>query len=291
VLADSSAEVYLNADDPLVASLAKSVKDQGKVHFFGVEQADNKKLAHDMASDSHHCPFDGSELAYTQNYFGHIGHYRCPKGDFARPKPAVAIKDYREGQGFEIEGTSIMLPLPGLYNAYNALAAYAVAAGLGIDAAVITKSLEQTEAAFGRVERLEINGRTVYLLLIKNPTGFNQIIQTFLLKGQAGAVVMAINDNFADGRDVSWLWDVAIEELAERSSHIITSGIRGSDMALRLKYAGLEAETETTLKASLARAIRETKTGETVYVLPTYTAMLEIREILASQTEMKEFWA
>ncbi len=290
VLAASKADIFLNADDPLVASLSRYVKNQVRVHFFGVEAANSTKLAHDMASDSNHCPYDGHSLEYSANFFGHIGHYRCPLGDFKRPKPATSIQSYMEGREFEVGGQSITLPLPGLYNAYNALAAIAVGLHAGIGPQKIATAIEQTEAAFGRVEKLELDGREVYLLLIKNPTGFNQVIQTFLL-GKPGALMIAINDNFADGRDVSWLWDVAVEELSSTEHTIVASGIRAADMALRLKYAGLDAAIDSNLKAGLAHVLRASKPGETVYILPTYTAMLELREILSDQTEMKEFWS
>jgi UDP-N-acetylmuramyl tripeptide synthase len=280
------AEIYLNADDPLVSSLADYVEDRDKVHFFGVQAADTRKLAYDLAADSTHCPHDGRALVYRRTFFGHIGHYRCPGGDFKRPVPQTAIADYREGHAVVIDDAVIKLPLPGLYNAYNALAAFAVAQGLEINPKVSVQALESTEAAFGRVERLEMNGRHVYILLVKNPTGFNQVIQTFLI-GRPGALMLAINDNFADGRDVSWLWDVAIEELRGAEHHIIASGIRASDMALRLKYAGLESDVESDLEAGLEKTLAGVAEGETVYVLPTYTAMLELRQIMAASSDIK----
>lgn len=368
------ADIYLNADDPLVASLAQYAdhskpasasreevaavrieqetdasdgrhlgKDQGlvlgsRVHYFGVEGADSQKLAHDQAADSNHCRVCGQALDYSQNFFGHIGHYRCPTGHFKRPRPEISI-EYRvssiEGgsqkleAGYWIQDTRLNLKLPGLYNAYNALAALAAATSLGISIKTAVAALAHVTAAFGRVEKVAVDDRIVYLLLIKNPTGFNQVIQTFLrdsgiVDRRSGntqlrspnyeprsSIMIAINDNFADGRDVSWLWDVAFEELQSNANHstsslrqgsgptagqegqtsnIIASGIRAADLALRLKYAEMGAAVEPDLETAFNRLIRATPPGETAYVLPTYTAMLALRTIIGRRTKLKGFW-
>lgn len=286
-------QLYLNADDPLVASLRRYAP--GKVHYFGVEEAKLNKLEHDLAADSDHCPHDGALLKYHQNFFGHIGHYVCPRGDFERPKPETVINSYKSGEAFTVEAqgqtSKLYLPLPGLYNAYNALAAISLCVGLGITVARSTLALERVTAAFGRVERLEIDGRTVYLLLIKNPTGFNQVIQTFLTGNKAHSVMVAINDNFADGRDVSWLWDVAFEEMAGRGHKIIASGVRAEDLALRLKYAEEGVLVEDHLEVALNQAVAAAAVGETVYILPTYTAMLEIRDRIRTHGLVEGRWA
>ncbi len=338
-IAPLKTELYLNADDPLVASLAKYLKpdqdypDQDQVlntesnqtrsktrslstpnshvHYFGVQDAEVDKLAHDLAADSDHCPLDGAELKYSQNFFGHIGHYVCPKGDFERPIPQTVLTGYRSGQAFEISAgqssTKLYLPLPGLYNAYNALAAVCLTNGLGIDVVRSCRALESVTAAFGRVERLEIDGRTVYLLLIKNPTGFNQVIQTFLAGDKGHSLMIAINDNFADGRDVSWLWDVAIEELRVKhttnavpvgreskpghSGHkIVVSGVRALDMALRFKYADQKVAVEANLEEAFKQTVAAAAPGETVYIMPTYTAMLELRQRIRALGLVKGYW-
>ncbi len=324
-------ELFLNADDPLVASLARYCKPQDQVlspdvsssrvkawslnpriHYFGVEAAKTLKLDHDLAADSDHCPFDGAALHYKNNFFGHIGHYVCPNGDFERPKTETSLVEYKNGQPFKLKSENggeakLYLPLPGLYNAYNALAAVSLCETLGITVERAAKALERVTAAFGRVERLEIEGRTVYLLLIKNPTGFNQVIQTFLTSNKAHSIMVAINDNFADGRDVSWLWDVAIEELRVQhpssnvkgpkpavgsvGHNIVVSGDRALDMGLRFKYAGQAVAIETNLEAAFNQAVRSASPGETVYVLPTYTAMLELRERVRTLGLVKGYWS
>jgi UDP-N-acetylmuramyl tripeptide synthase len=182
------------------------------------------------------------------------------------------------------------LPLPGTYNLYNALAATALANGIGLEIRQVLDTLSITTAAFGRVEQVKIGTKTLYLLLIKNPAGFTQIVETFL-RGRANLnVMMAINDNAADGRDVSWLWDVPLEVIAADNPNVVVAGIRGSDMAVRLKYAGIKSISAGTLEDGLAQLLAATSEGETAYILPTYTAMLEIREMLSKQTNLQEVW-
>ncbi len=284
-IASTQAEVWLNADDPLVASLASYCSDPARVHYFGVEAAYRSKLAHDYTADSIHDPASGELLEYSQVFYGHLGHYSSKATK--RPTPAVALTQYtphdlastlklRLAGG---EGLEVSLALPGLYNAYNALAAVALSQVLGVNSARMSQVLSVTNPAFGRVEKLHLAGREVRLLLIKNPTGFNQIIETFLLQKIQQKVLIIINDNFADGRDVSWLWDVAIEDLASLNHEIYLSGVRRYDMALRLKYANMPvAGIDATPADVLQRLVhQETKPGEVIYVLPTYTALLELR--------------
>jgi len=297
-IAATSARVYLNADDPLVASLAASA-GAGRVTYFGINEASVSKLPHDVTADSNNCPVCGRALVYSQNFFGHIGHYRCKENHFDRPSPQVAAT------GIELEENSatgkIALPdedhisvtihLPGLYNFYNAIAATAVGFGLGAAPSAIVHSLERVEAAFGRVEKVTIDDRTLYVLLVKNPTGFNQVIQTFLLNKKQQKVWIAINDNFADGRDVSWLWDVAFEELQPHHHQISVSGLRATDMALRLKYADMPAhDVDTSIKNSLNQFVMQIPSGSTGYLIPTYTAMLETRRRLGRLTRLKGIW-
>ncbi len=298
-IAASDAELYLNADDPLVASLAKYAKSTKKVHYFGIEGLPSAgSSAIETVSDSDRCPICGSTLKYTRIFYSHIGQYRCPKGDFERPQPEVVITNAEaanlQKQVFtvSIDGKRVKaeLPLPGTYNLYNALAATALTSGIGIETETILDTLAITTAAFGRVEQVKIGTKTLYLLLIKNPAGFTQIVETFL-RGRADLnVMMAINDKDADGRDVSWLWDVPLEAIASDKPHIIAAGIRGTDMALRLKYAGIESISESSLEGGLGSLLAATPEHGTSYILPTYTAMLEIRELLSKKTNLQEVW-
>jgi UDP-N-acetylmuramyl tripeptide synthase len=297
------AAVVLNADDPLVASLGGSAANPV---FYGVDapDLDTGRLQH--VADSKDCPVCGTPLDYSAVYMGHVGVYRCPKGDFERPAPAYrASRVHLEGA----RGSSFLLstpkgeaearvPLPGLYNVYNALAAAAVAGEAGVGLDDITRGLGAFGGAFGRVEKIQAGDREAFLLLIKNPVGFNEILRTFVTGADARNVLIAINDNDADGRDVSWLWDVDFEMLAEARAAgrtdavpFTVSGIRAGDMAVRLKYADLPVgrvipDREGAIKA----ALESTPPGETLYVLPTYTAMLEIRKALGDMGYTHQFW-
>lgn len=282
-------QVLLNADDPLVASLASVAGS--RTEFFGVESSDIKRLSHDMTADSAHSPVDGTALIYSKNWFGHLGHYRSQDGTFARPEVQYALRQKGLDLKLELAGekAEVTMPLPGLYNAYNALAAAAIAVKSGVKIDVISTTLAATQAAFGRVEKFEYRGRQVYLLLIKNPTGFNQIIQTFLQKHKRNSsILIAINDNFADGRDVSWLWDSAVEEIAG-TQPVVVSGTRTYDMALRLKYADRSSEVVAGLENAFEQAVRQTPQGGTVFVLPTYTAMMSLRKGLESKVAIGAF--
>jgi lipid II isoglutaminyl synthase (glutamine-hydrolysing) len=298
-IAATKARVYLNVDDPLVASLAKYAASPELVSYFGVEGLPaSAATAHQTATDSDRCPVCRTRLTFARVFYGHIGHYKCPKGDFARPQPGVAITSVEEsdlsGSRFTVavEGkrSEVMFPLPGTYNLYNALATISLARGLGLEQAMVAETLEKSEAAFGRVEKLELEGRTLYLLLIKNPAGFTQVLETFLVGRPDLRILMAINDLPADGRDVSWLWDVPLEALAVVKPVVLTAGVRGADMALRLKYAGVEAEVCETSEGAIRELVRQTPESGTAYVLPSYTAMLAIRKLLAKQADMQEVW-
>ena len=308
----SDGTVVLNADDPLVASLGRGAK---RPVYFGVEDPalDTGALQH--IADSKDCPVCGTALRYDAVYFGHVGVYWCPNCSFARPEPAYRATRVRmdgpRGTNFLLvtpEGEyEARVGLPGLYNVYNALAAAAVAGEAGVRTEVVIRGLAEFSGAFGRVERVRAGEKEVFLLLIKNPVGFNEILRTFVaspVASEAGAtsarhVLIAINDNHADGRDVSWLWDVDFEMLAntrendpeEDPAEFYVSGIRAQDMGVRLKYAELPVRSVVPdRKEALLQALDATPPGETLYVLPTYTAMLELRQVLSDLGYTHPFW-
>ena len=294
----TSARLYLNADDPLVASLAKYAPSAELVSFFGVEGLPATATTHQTATDSDRCPVCRARLKFSRVFYGHIGHYRCPAGDFGRPQPGMAVVNVERS---DLKGTDFVVAidgkrshvhfaLPGTYNLYNALAALSVANGLGIPQPVSASVLASAQAAFGRVEQVEVDGRKLYLLLIKNPAGFTQVLETFLIGRPKLNVLIAINDLDADGRDVSWLWDVPIEAIAASDPRVYVSGLRGTDMALRLHYAGIKTSLAPDFEDALGRLIKATPEGGVAFVLPTYTAMLAIRKILAKRAAMEEVW-
>jgi UDP-N-acetylmuramyl tripeptide synthase len=285
---DGRAGFVLNADDPLVADLGR---ERRAVTYFGVEDDSQALPGLQHAADSKHCRNCGAPYIYEAVYLGHLGRYRCPNCGRERPRPQVAATRVRlEGmQGSEVElrtphgELSVRLPVPGLYNVYNAVAAAATALELGVPLAAVGEALAGFEGAFGRVETIPVDGRMLSILLIKNPTGANEVLRTLTLEDGRLDLWLALNDRIADGRDVSWIWDADFEVLAGRVGRATCSGTRAEEMALRLKYAGLEEAdiaVERDLGASLDRAVRSAS-GERLFALPTYTALLELRDLLA----------
>ncbi len=290
--------VILNADDPAVAAL-------GDAHpgatYFGIEDPGPALPGLPHAADSKRCRHCGAALVYDVVYVGHLGHWRCSACGRARPVPAIrATRVTVDGmRGIDIEVQTPQGPvaarvtLPGLHNAYNATAAIAVASVLGVAPELIAGALATSQAAFGRAERVRIRGVEALLLLVKNPAGANETVRTVLLDPEPVDLLIALNDRTADGRDVSWIWDVDYEPLLPRLRTLTVTGDRAYDLALRFRYAGLDADRiaiHLDLEAAVDGAIAGTATGRPLYILPTYTAMLDLREILVGRGVAQEFW-
>jgi UDP-N-acetylmuramyl tripeptide synthase len=272
------------------------------VRLFGVNAPALGSATLPHAADARLCPRCGARLQYDLVYYGHLGWYRCPSCDLRRPTPSVTVVEATSGGDL---GSSLLIEtprapiaaevrLPGVYNVYNALAAVAACSELDIPVATIQEGLATFTAAFGRLERIRIHDREVFLALVKNPVGFTEVLRT-ILDGDAGSrtLVLAINDLFADGTDVSWLWDVEFERLAGRVNLAVCAGLRAEDMAVRLKYAGVDVghiRVVPDLRVAVDQALAAASPGETVYVLPTYTAMLAVREALRQAGHVKDFW-
>ena len=278
----------LNADDPLVASLAKDVR--GTVAYFGIADPAVGTATSTAAMDSKDCIVCGHEYVYDARYFGHLGIWHCPNCGASRPVPTHTATDVRltpHRSSFTYTGRStleITLGLPGLYNVYNALAAAALAEEVGASPEAVSSALGEFSAAFGRMERVTVDGTPAMLLLVKNPTGANQSLAAVFSDDRPKTIVFALNDNFADGTDVSWIWDVEFEAFDLANSHFVASGIRADDAAVRLKYAGLPLDRLDVVHEPVAacrRAAGLAPEGGEVSVLPTYTAMMEIRGELA----------
>jgi lipid II isoglutaminyl synthase (glutamine-hydrolysing) len=287
--------VVTNADDPLVADLSPTLT-------YGIADATpGTAVALPHAADARLCPRCQAALSYNLVFYGHIGHYTCTACDFARPCPDVRATTV---ELLGDRGTNLMvetprgviratLRLPGLYNVYNALAAITVCAALGIGRESVARGLETFTAAFGRLERVQVDRRELFLALVKNPVGFTEVLRTILAAPGRRTLLIAINDRFADGTDVSWLWDVEFERLAERVNVAVCAGLRAEDMAVRLKYAGVEPpriRVEGDLQRALDMAIGMAEPSETIYVLPTYTAMLAMRGLLQRTGYVRGFW-
>jgi UDP-N-acetylmuramyl tripeptide synthase len=294
---DGAPIVVLNADDPAVAHLAHAAP--GEVIFYGVDDPSLGTIAEEHASDFRTCLQCGAELTYSTTFYGHIGHWRCSSCGNARPAP-----DVRLARAFLGDDTTAMtialpdgemkvaLPLAGLYNAYNALAAVAGAHALALPRDATVAALEAFSAAFGRQESFTVEGRDVRVLLGKNPTGLNQVLRAIAARPGKKRLLFFLNDGIADGRDVSWIWDADYETLQPQAAWTLASGTRAEDLALRLKYAGFGDDVPLEREAPMAveRALRETPAGETLYVIPTYTAMLDVRELLAKRSGARPFW-
>jgi UDP-N-acetylmuramyl tripeptide synthase len=187
----------------------------------------------------------------------------------------------------------VTLALPGLYNVYNALAAASLALALAVPLDEVVAGLERFSAAFGRFERIELDGRRLLLLLIKNPAGANEAIRTVVDGGAPRVALLALNDAIADGRDVSWIWDVDFEPLLESAERFVVSGGRAEELALRFVYAGVpreRLEVVRSLEAALDRAVELTAEGEQLVCFPTYTAMHALRKLIAARGHVRPYW-
>jgi UDP-N-acetylmuramyl tripeptide synthase len=288
-----------NADDPLLGEIA--LAHPGPVRTFGLDDPRHARPSLQHAADSKYCLECGRPFLYAAAYVGHLGDYACPLGHLRRPALDVAARQIElrglEGTGFDLqtpEGTAaVRLALPGLYNVYNAVAAAALAGQLGVPLAEIAAGLEAFTAAFGRFERIAIGDRRVLMLLVKNPAGANEAVRT-LLEGSAPALaVVALNDEIADGRDVSWIWDVDFEPLLASLERVIVSGGRAAELALRFAYGGLDRgriDVVPDLERALDRGLDATPAGGELVLLPTYTAMLALRRIIAQRGYVADYW-
>ncbi len=300
---EGSCEFALNADDPLIADLGRDreLRRRPGVTYFGIEDTSQALPELQHAHDAKHCRRCGAPYSYERAFVGHLGHYICPNCHADRPAPDIAATEIElhgiSGSRVRIvtpEGElTVDLPLPGLYNVYNALAA--VAAGLRSDVSLdqVRAGLESMRAVFGRVETIDVSGKPVSILLIKNPAGANEVLRTLTLESSNGGIDLwlALNDRIADGRDVSWIWDADFELLAGAVRRVVCAGTRAPEMALRLKYAGWPEEAIEVMgpiEGSLDAAV--TAAPERLFALPTYTALLELRTMLARRGLAADYW-
>lgn len=341
--------LVLNADDPTTAYLGADFA--GEVLYFGIDDPTLDLTAQGNSSERHQvidtrtCPRCGGEYIYTARFYSHMGHYSCANCGLARPKADVRAVKVR-ADGFDrlriqvetpTQQGQIVIPLPGLYNIYNALAAITTASALQLEWSPIVSGIEQFKPAFGRGERVQVEGRTLRLLLAKNPAGFNEVLRTLFSDETPRHVLFVLNDNIADGRDISWIWDVDFERALGSIPMAVLAGTRAFDLALRLKYAGFSQEDLTVVtsaplraarqngrlkyqqrrlsrnvnaggqvKASMLNhapltgrygiaealniAIRQTPVGETLFIVPTYTALLEVHRELERRGLTPHYW-
>jgi UDP-N-acetylmuramyl tripeptide synthase len=295
---DEEAALSVNGDDPQVGELAR---ERPSTIVFGLDDPSVARPSLQHAADSKYCVRCGTPYEYAAAYVGHLGDYRCPSCGHGRPPLDVAARDIQLG-GLESTSFLLIMPegqrrlelrVPGLYNVYNALAAAALARSLGAPFEEIVAGLEGFSAAFGRFERIAVGDRRLLMLLIKNPAGANEAIRTIVEGGAPSFAVVALNDAIADGRDVSWIWDVDFEPLIGGLERLVVTGERAAELALRFKYGGLgeEAiEVIPSLERALDRGLELTPAGGELILLPTYTAMLALRKIVGERGFVRPYW-
>lgn len=263
-------QLVLNADDPLVATFEAQNKTP---IFYGIEKVCGLEKVSSLTEEAFNCPNCGAALKYEKKFFAQQGHYYCDCG-FKRvePKYKASVTLHKTHSILNINGTNYTVPLVGLFNAYNALGAISLALELGIKH--IEKNLETFQVAFGRSEVKYLNGHRTLIQLIKNPIGANEVLKTVDLDSN---ILIIINDNYADGRDVSWLWDAEFEGINGSKNEVVVSGSRANDMALRLKYAGCK---NIKIIPDIKHAVEYVgKTADNnITILPTYTALLKINK-------------
>jgi UDP-N-acetylmuramyl tripeptide synthase len=293
----ATAALVVIGDDAIGADLAEG--RAGAVRF-GLDDPRHARPSLQHAADSKYCVRCGTPYEYATVYVGHLGDYRCPQCDHRRPALDVVARD------IELRGllasrfrlvapageTEIELALPGLYNVYNAVAASTLSLAVGASLQDVRTGLSRFSAAFGRFERIPAGGKSVVLLLIKNPAGANEVVRT-LEVGVPPVLVIALNDEIADGQDVSWIWDVDFEPLLAHAGLVIATGARAAELGLRMTYGGLpneRLEVVPSLEEALDRGLSRVEAGTELVVLPTYTAMLSLRGILADRGAVRPYW-
>ena len=296
---DPEASVVVNGDDPQLGDLA-SARERAVV--FGLDDVRWSRPSLQHAADSKYCIRCGTPYEFAAVYVGHLGDYRCPACGHAHPRLDVVARNVElaglDSASFDLEtrkGTRrVRLRVPGLYNVYNALAAAALTQTMEVGLEQIQTGLERFSPAFGRFERITLGDRSVLMLLIKNPAGANEVVRTLVDAGVPPVLLVALNDGIADGRDVSWIWDVDFEPLFEHGlERLVASGDRAAELALRFRYGGFPAErieVVPSLGDALDRGLELTPAGGELAVLPTYTAMLALRRIVSERGFVRPYW-
>jgi UDP-N-acetylmuramyl tripeptide synthase len=297
---DPAVTLVLNADDPIVSWLGQ--RHRGPVTYFGVDDPSVGGRVPQAISDATRCPRCRQPLRYERVVLAHVGDWSCPACGLARPPRDVTATRRCNSLEAPVNTTRVAVasafdpvrvPVAGLYNAYNALAALAVARVLDISLPIASVAIANFKPAFGRLEEVAVDGRDLRLILVKNPAGFNAAIGALLETGRRPRLLAALNDRDADGRDVSWIWDADFETLAPEVEHAVVTGIRSRDLANRLKYAGVprpRIEVVAEWGSAIDRAIGAAPPGGEVVVLATYTAMQALRGELARRGHVAPFW-
>ena len=297
--------LVLNADDHRCASLGQNVEN--KVIYYGVAKSDKINNDDDISNQSNYCIFCKNKYEFDYTIYGHMGGFSCPNCGYKRPMPNIEVNKIISLNSNHSEviiknldnnlESAVTINLPGLYNIYNALAAYAFSYAMNLNPENSIKALSAFNPKFGRMESLNIGSNIVKIILVKNPAGFNEVLNLICNDESNIRIMFVINDFAADGEDISWLFDVNFEKLKSIDKNVIeyyTSGTRSHDMALRLKYAEIESDKISVLSNGINNDIEyvlnNLKDNEKLYILPTYTSMLKVRQALKEKFKMKDFW-
>ena len=293
------AKLCLNADCSLTASLADDLKNEAV--FFGIDPGACPSGEKSELSDAPHCIRCKTEYQYDFITYGHLGGFRCPKCGYARHAADYAVTDVIEQRSagttaaVSIRGERrvIDINLPALYNVYNAIGALAAAMEMGVGAEEAVRALAVFKGGFGRMEAFRLGKADVRMMLVKNPAGCNQVIDYLENLRNRFVLVICLNDRGADGTDVSWIWDAEFERLnaiAGRIEKVIVSGDRAQDMRVRLKDAGIP-DGNITVERDYEKLVSSLEPLETdVCLMPTYTATLELREVMVRHCGGAAFW-
>ncbi|MGI6204310.1 MAG: MurT ligase domain-containing protein [Anaerovoracaceae bacterium] len=295
-----NAKIVLNADCSLTASIAEDIEDKRRITFYGVNVPIYKHRVKEQ-SDAPYCIHCMHEYEYEYITYGHLGKYRCPNCGYSRPDPDVSVDEVKVSDADHSEITisaggisyDAVINLPGGYNIYNGVSCAAVAYALGLDTGTAANALSDFECGFGRMEKFRLGDAETRMILIKNPAGCNQVLNFLSNIDEESVFTVCLNDNYADGRDISWIWDADFEVLAsmqDKLRYIFVSGIRADDMAMRFKYAGIDTSKIIVIK-NMEKLLEEiSKQTVPVYIMPTYTAMMDLRALVSKRFGYKNFW-
>ncbi len=285
-------KLVLNGDESLLGKL--DVKNP--VKYYGFNTSINENTLLDLNADAKFCKFCKTPYSYNLVTYNHLGDFYCPKCGYKRSNLDYAVNEIfeltPENSSVLINDSEVSISQSGAYNIYNALCAFAISKELGIDDSIIKDSLQNQSSSFGRQENIIIENKDIQIILVKNPAGYNQALDILSLNKDEFSAVFMLNDNYADGRDVSWIWDVEFEKISSlKIEDVFVSGLRMYDMAVRLKIAGLNVD-RFILEEDYAELTNKIKgsVSKKIYILATYTAMINYRKYLYSKGYINKLW-
>lgn len=295
-----NATICLDADCSLTYSMSREIPN--KIITFGVDVPFEKDAKASEISDAKYCIFCKNEYSYTYHTYGHLGGFVCPSCGYSRPKADFAVTSVEELKqnhsivvaSFNGNKNIVKVNIGGAYNVYNAIGCAAALSAVGIDDKTIIRALETFNGAFGRMEQFTSGDNKINVILVKNPAGFSQTMSFLKSINDDFTMILSLNDNAADGRDISWIWDVDFNNIFEKSNvkDIYVTGKRCYDMAIRVKYEGVgERKIKIIENEDYDKLVDiATSQGRDVYIVPTYTSMMAMRPTIAKRLGGKDFW-